>query len=156
MITEDYVSFEVAKLLKEKGFTEMCSRCYGISVRHNGKDIDEDEEYELKSNGKGNEIEYVDGGQPYCMHDNNSFSSSVYAAPTLQMAMKWLRKVHKIFIAINIIPHTTVTMEQKYYFFKLFKDRRPYNFPLDYSVKYYPSYEEAIEAALKYSLKNLI
>ena len=29
MITEDYVSFEVAKLLKEKGFDEECQKYYG-------------------------------------------------------------------------------------------------------------------------------
>ena len=28
MITEDYVSFEIAKLLKEKGFSEPCYTCY--------------------------------------------------------------------------------------------------------------------------------
>jgi hypothetical protein len=28
MITEDYVSFETAKLLKEKGFNERCNRVY--------------------------------------------------------------------------------------------------------------------------------
>ena len=27
-ITEDYVSFETAKLLKEKGFNEKCKYCY--------------------------------------------------------------------------------------------------------------------------------
>ena len=125
-ITEDYVSFETAKLLKEKGFNdELCHMWYNIR-----KDVG----YYLSSVGVKNHL----------------------PAPTHQMAMKWLREVHKIFIAINIISHTTVTMEQKYYFFKLFKNRKPYNFPLDYSVKYYPSYEESVEAALKYSLKNLI
>ena len=29
MITEDYVSFEIAKLLKEKGFDEECQQYYG-------------------------------------------------------------------------------------------------------------------------------
>lgn len=29
MITEDYVSFETAKLLKEKGFDEECQKYYG-------------------------------------------------------------------------------------------------------------------------------
>jgi hypothetical protein len=30
MITEDYVSFEVAKLLKEKGFNEPCIATYNL------------------------------------------------------------------------------------------------------------------------------
>ena len=38
MITEDYVSFETAKLLKEKGFNEGCSTTYtpnGFFRTHN-------------------------------------------------------------------------------------------------------------------------
>lgn len=30
MITEDYVSFEIAKLLKEKGFNEYCEKSYSL------------------------------------------------------------------------------------------------------------------------------
>ena len=30
MITEDYVTFEVAKLLREKGFNEYCEKSYSI------------------------------------------------------------------------------------------------------------------------------
>lgn len=65
MITEDYVSLETAKLLKERGFKEWCRQCYGLDVRHNGEPIDVDEEYELKDAGRENEIEYVDGGRMY-------------------------------------------------------------------------------------------
>lgn len=56
MITEDYVSFNTAKLLKEKGFDEECQQYYG--------------DYK-------------------------------YSCPTLQMAMKWLREVHNLFIFIS-------------------------------------------------------
>ena len=89
---------------------------------------------------------------------HTTFDKEGYTQPsiTLQMAMKWLREVHNIFIAIEIVPHVTVTMEQKYYFFKLYKDRRPCKSPLNDSVRLYSSYEEATEAAIKYSLKNLI
>ena len=67
MITEDYVSFEIAKLLKEKGFDEYCGY------------YDKTGEYwDYKTfNHKGDE--YI-------------------SAPTLQMAMKWLRKVHNLSI----------------------------------------------------------
>jgi len=69
MITEDYVSFETAKLLKEKGFDE--------STYH---DYDEEgkrwfEEVLVCHNSEGG-----------------------IACPTLQMAMKWLREVHNIAI----------------------------------------------------------
>ena len=33
MITEDYISFEVAKILKEKGFDERCSGFYQETKR---------------------------------------------------------------------------------------------------------------------------
>lgn len=64
MIKEAFVSFEVAKLLKEKGFVESCYGRY--SVR--SKDF------------------HLDTTKP-C----NNGSNFLYCAPTHQMAMKWLR-----------------------------------------------------------------
>jgi hypothetical protein len=32
MITEDYVSFETAKLLKEKGFDATCKKYYNLNL----------------------------------------------------------------------------------------------------------------------------
>lgn len=74
MITEDYVSFETAKLLKEKGFNEPCRSYwadnYSLSFEHTKLFV---------SNG----------------------DDSVYLLrPTLQMAMKWLREKHKIEIRV--------------------------------------------------------
>jgi len=76
MITEDYVSFETAKLLKEKGFDEPCHALY-----HNGEDkiffgLDVDSYY------------------------NTVLNADCYACPTLQMAMKWLREVHNLHIVV--------------------------------------------------------
>lgn len=96
MITEDYVSKETAKLLKEKGFSEWCSHCYGVDVRHKGESIDFDEECELKDEGRGDEIEYVDGGLFYDYGCANKNEDPVYAAPTLHTAIKWLEEVHRI------------------------------------------------------------
>lgn len=80
MITEDYVRFETAKLLKEKGFDEDIDSWYD----ENGKmffqhkyDINRD--WRVRANQK------------------------VYECPTLQMAMKWLREVHGFFIHIDVI-----------------------------------------------------
>ena len=76
IITEDYVSYEVAKLLKEKGFDEPCYTCY----------IDDEiSHYEYSSTN----FELIDG---------------VISAPTLQMTMKWLREVRNIHIIVN--PYT--------------------------------------------------
>ena len=163
MIEEVYVSFETAKLLKEKGFREMCDCGYGISVRHNGEEIDEDEEYELKSEGKGNEIEYVDGGHLYRICCDNSFSDTLYACPTQTRVMAWLRKEQNLFIEIQcygceadekahfeysyVISEyvqidnkicTTVGLEQKK------------------AKSQFKTYEEAVEEAIQYCLTNLI
>lgn len=152
-ITEDYVSFETAKLLKEKGFRLWCYKCYGTVAYHKGEPISFDEECDLLKDGLGDEIEYVEGGYLYDFGcDNRKEDAKVWAAPTLQMAMKWLREVHNIFIAINMIPDTI----QKHYFFKPYVGRKIYNFPLDYSVEFYTTYEEACEAGIKYCLENLI
>ena len=76
-IEEAYVSFETAKLLKEKGFDELCYQKY-------------DSDGELSFNHVG----YVNSEKP---------CDDFYAlAPTLQMVMKWLREVYNLYIDIRI------------------------------------------------------
>lgn len=67
MITEDYVSFEIAKLLKEKGFNEKVSRWYVTNFPE-------------------------EGTVPFSFGDETEYTQ----APTLQMTMKWLREVHNL------------------------------------------------------------
>lgn len=129
MITEDYVSFETAKLLKEKGF-------------------DGDVDLWFDENGATFFEMERDRVNDWSVRKGHK----VYPHPTLQMAMKWLREVHNIFIAINMIPDII----QKHYFFKPYVGEKIYNFPLDYSVEFYTTYEEACMAAIKYCLENLI
>ena len=74
MITEDYISFETAKLLKEKGFME------GTIIKF----------FASGYNSKGNILDIRDT------------ELKDYPRPTLQMAMKWLRERHKIHIAVEI------------------------------------------------------
>jgi hypothetical protein len=75
MITEDYVSFETAKLLKEKGFDSPCMGRYSVRSR----------EFHLDCTKMCN-----NGGLFEC------------AAPSQSMTMKWLREVHNI--DVSIIP----------------------------------------------------
>lgn len=141
MIIEDYVSFETAKLLKEKGFQQLQDNCryfttemiYSINVDDNGEH-----------------------------HFVHQYPAGVYnkdnyiAAPTLQMVMKWLREVHNLHCDIGydfrvgwknkitslketVIDHD---IEMKTY--------------LPYKTVNYPSYEDACEDAIKYCLKELI
>lgn len=129
-IKEDYVSFETAKLLKEKGFDERCTHYYK------------------------NEKYLVDLGNSNIHSYANSDLVEEFVAPTLQMAMKWLRKEHNIHIQIWIL-------EEKGYWFDVekilnaqYKHKSLYSTGLE--DIYFESYEEACEAAIKYSLENLI
>ena len=74
-MNEDFVPFELAKKLKEKGFRESCGYVY---------------------NYKRKELEYKKESTIW----NNS--EYWYAAPTISQVLKWLREEKKIFIAINI------------------------------------------------------
>jgi len=77
MIQEDYLSFETAKLLKEKGFDEPTLTIYRM--------FDDD---------------LVDMIQYNFALPNSENGKSDFACPTLQMAMKWLREVHHLHITV--------------------------------------------------------
>ena len=132
MITEDYVSFETAKLLKEKGFDEPCSNRYYET--HSGFDLGLDPGY---TNSHWEDI-YKDMGVRN------------YSAPTLQMAMKWLREKE---LYINVwadpkdVEHDNFTIVYRMMIF---------NGVSNYGTYEFPSYEEACETAIKYCLENLI
>lgn len=150
MIAEDYVSFENAKLLKDKGFKEWCFKCYGVAVLHNGADISFDEECDLKDEGRENEIEYVEGGRLYdygC--DNRDKDARVWAAPTLWAAMKWLRETHNIDIIINVSSKDESDNKRKYIYAIVSKW-----FVGTDNVK--RTYEESCEAGIGYCLEKLI
>ena len=119
MITEDYVSFEIAKLLKEKGFVTPCNWLYC-------------------SDGTFG-------------HRNSLWDKEMFPAPTLQMAMKWLREVYKIFIEISV----SIDLNGRYHYSYSILNKE-----CKYVRKGYTdfdwNYEQAVETALKYSLENLI
>ena len=156
MIEERYCSYEVAKILKEKGFREYCRYCYGTAIRHNGEDIDEDEEFELKSEGRADEIEYIKGGILHNLYYDNgkSFGKDVCAAPTHQMACDWLREIHNI--CITIYPDKEKGFEAVLYDTKSDVEIILQSFGIFGYHIFESSYEEAVESALKYCLKNLI
>lgn len=73
----------------------------------------------------------------------------IYAAPTQAMAMKWLREMYNIHIGIN--PISGKGYNATIYDVADFDD---YGIIFDTEFFFHP--EEAIEAALKYCLENLI
>jgi hypothetical protein len=135
MIKEAYVSFEVAKLLKEKGFNEYCLKNYWSS----DKEL-HDWKWELSYNRNS---------------DGNSNTKDC-SAPTHQMAMAWLREIHNKYCDIGYdidldwffqVIDLKETVENDYLETKRYhtEDETGFN-----------TYEEALEAALKYVLENLI
>ena len=72
-MNKDYVSYEVAKLLKENGFDWYCRALYAPNS-------------EVLSHSLG---------------VSNTYDVDVYAAPTLHMAQKWLRKEKGIYVWVE-------------------------------------------------------
>ena len=144
MIRENYVSFETAKLLKEKGFREWCNWCYSPSRYYNGNIIDGDEESELKASGEWDESKATWIHSLYPYNCDNEQSEGIYAAPTLSIAMKWLREKHKIII--SIIPEPELT-----YIADIYQDWTLITSLRDFKC----SYAEVCETAIKYCLENL-
>lgn len=128
MITEDYVSFETAKLLKEKGFDEETRGYYPI---------------------KGDATGRLMFGSEY----NHNHSQVQISAPTLQMTMKWLREVHGLFIGI-VFQLECLSKEDKLFWKWNISDKGNKFALVEFGES--DTYEEACEAAIKYCLENLI
>ena len=130
MINEDYVGFETAKLLKEKGFkSDDCHTAYD------------------------------ENGQFFWYGDYSKDRKGVVDAPTLQMAMKWLRETYKIHFCLEpelyqgrIIYDVRIDKQAKNHKF-LFDGELEV---IDYQESNNLTYEQACEAAIKYCLENLI
>lgn len=146
-IKERYCSFEVSKLLQDKGFDESVLGYYNI----------------------------LDGKINPPVWDVNTYRSSeaqhlYIKAPTHQMAMAWLREVHNIDIDIDAevgmlgikvyLPIISTYKSVTYNPGKLRQYKRGLYYKDDKGVipclQDYDSYEEAVEAALLYCLTNLI
>lgn len=130
MIEEDYVSFEIAKLLKEKGFEQNTNLL------------------------------------PYYTDNGNLFTGDINtphiryynaaSAPTLQMAMKWFREKHCIFIATEF-GWFHGDYEYQASVVKMNPTMPPTLDSIDHIKGFRnKSYEIACEAAIKYCLDNII
>jgi hypothetical protein len=137
---EAYVSYEVAKLLKEKGFYLDCEHYY-------------------KPNGEIVRTSHTEGSR----HINSSvLYEHQCLAPTQQMACRWLREEHKMFISIGVgtdIDDVFGYMPEIYFLEELDSDVGMYGPNVDSETicDFTPqSPEDAIESALKFALTNLI
>ena len=126
MTQEDYCSFEVSKLLKEKGFNWDCITYYVDSEP-------DDVKYSM------------------LFENNTTWEERCCSAPTHQMAMKWLREKGIECVVIPI--WNTIGKQYRSYVLSDLDDKYKDNYD-SYSDNI--SYEEAAEAVLKYSLENLV
>lgn len=145
MITEDYVSFEVAKLLKEKGFREPVYHSINKTYRDDRDDVSI-----WTSSRPENHNDIPEEKNHFC----------TYSCPTIQMAMKWLREEHnKIIVpSIRVIDPITGIIDCYcvgiYYIPKNNGGALCFISPTPESG--YSSYEEACEVGIKYCLENLM
>ena len=133
MVEESYVSFETAKLLRDKGFDAKC-RYYYIQT---GEMFEVDTRFRtVLTTQELLNLQIVGEKEERCV------------APTLQMAMKWLREEKNIFIDVYY------DSDIKGYLYSIIK--LPKGITLNVSDLADNIYEEACEAAIKYCLENLI
>ncbi len=140
MITEDYVSFETAKLLKEKGFDEFCPTFYETDEPDNGPKYSKKLGWFLH-----NSYDYSD-----------RYGKMIISAPTLQMAMTWLRDEKHYYIQVML--DGWACGGHSGYYVVIQKTDSDFEMMLQDALDevFYSTYEEACEAAIKYCLENLI
>ena len=122
---EQQISFETAKLAKEKGFNEECYLTYGKIFK-----------------------EYCIFKSEYS-ETNSEVNKYTYSAPTQSLLQKWLREIHNIYINIYVLEDDNGLI---YYDFGL---KQVVNWLSDKSKKLevFNTYEEALELGLYESLK---
>ena len=130
---EYYVSFEIAKLLKEAEF-----------------------DWEIKTFYFNNELHETILGEA----KNHNFSEVYISAPTLEVAQKWLREVKHLDISIHYDP--TIKSQPYAYFIYDVEEKFDDIFGIispvthSYSDGYFYTYEEAQEAGIKKAIEILL
>lgn len=128
---EDFVTFGIAKKLKEKEFREECFARYYCSDKTY---------FERNSYDPNTESAF------YCYNNDEDLGRFYIDAPTISQVLKWLREEKKMHI---IIP---ASFEDGYWW-----EVRDFNREIsEYSYAEYTSYEEASLAGIEYVLDNLI
>lgn len=132
---EVVVSFETAKLLKEKGFIDT------IGVI-NGKHY-----YNYKGELDGDQTDYIRAR----LHKQDLIPFQNYAAPTLSLAQKWIREDHNTHIEIEAACDCELMILMPYvYQFYIYIDGDGY-----FDGLFYNTYEICLEAAINESLKRI-
>lgn len=132
MITEQYVTFETAKLLDEAGFREPSRGIYCI----NRKGDYDFREYDLKQ---------VADDLMYNIEDGFQYE---YLSPTQALAARWLRGVHNLHVWCEITQYGD--------WFYCIDKIKPYEQYAYVSEADFNCFENALEAGLQEALKRII
>lgn len=92
MNNNQYVSLEVARLLKEKGYNEWCRSYWGGFT---------DKPLYMCEANRGKAFDYCNNSM--LTRHYNDYDQEYIAAPTLQEAMKWLRDNYKLHIEVGVL-----------------------------------------------------
>ena len=128
------VSFELAKLLKEKGFDTPCINYYTLSNEFTPKDY--------LFTGKADNYNNVKNS----VHNNNGTIS----APTIAEVVMWLYEKHRIWVVVDNL------IDNKFYFSHRDTKTNNYASRSGCNEEGYESPTEAYEAGIRYVLSNLI
>lgn len=129
MITEDYVSFKLAELLRDKGFNIQTQASITVFAG-------------------------IPDGTTYVVNGEKITPKKDTIIPTLQTAMKWIREVHNLCIE----PYRTAA-GYLYTISRIWTGsclHNPSEGGDDEDSGQWTTYEKACEAAIKYCLENLI
>lgn len=142
---EAYVTFEVAKLLKEKSFDWEVRTYYN----EDGDELRLHDDFSDMSNSEIDtcDPDYIDYLDIHCTR------------PTQQMAMRWLRENYDIMIIPNRDKIVDVAPEPFYDYYCIIRHNgnEYWISSLDLpDAQHYTEYEDVVEAALQYCLTNLI
>lgn len=128
---KDFVKFQTAKVLRKHGFNENCFACYDI--------------YNPKCTEQNGDVLLNYGYIRFNETDD------MYAAPTLIMAMRWLRRTHNIWLNVYLCQEKAVW---RYNINKYHKHEK--RFDTTESKNVFDTWEEAADYGIKECVKKFL
>jgi hypothetical protein len=133
-MNDDFITYELAKKLKEKGFDAECLCHY----------VGEDLVYNIESPITNNQLWFSHNKFDNIWHRDN------YDAPTISQVLKWLRDKKNIYC----LPYFEQGIDM--WLYAICKPAYGCEFPEFISKSDYDTYEQAALAGIEYVLDNLI
>lgn len=148
------VNFEISKLLKEKGFDEPTNKYYEHALT--SKKDPETNDYTGAFGWKKGETNLASGyfKNNYGMADLSTENWYMCSAATIAEVLMWLYEKHNIWIYAD--SHEFGKWCYKYKFNRPYKELPKITERGEFSIEDYNSPTEAYEAAIIYTLENLI